>query len=322
VELTLELKSENYESFVTELSVQELKGQNYRDIKASIENIDKIIKSSIGKYLEFTHNINVENAKRLSDSRIDTFIKNIFDKNIIPLNISKHKIEKILIRANEKIPPFNIESNSDKGFKDTLLWLSILDFYKDKKDVEVYLVTNDSVFKRYELAIQNEFFELTKLKIQIVNSAMIPKPKKEISEGLIVEKIRKHSVDINEVNLAIEKFLYSVVYDSYGNESIAWNFSIFQIMDNNDVKSFLEYLRKMLYTKYTLFKVIKIDNIFKAIEIKSKSNIEIDRDICVQLIDIYDKMQIDYDILLESFIELLKEKINNMYEFDPESLPF
>lgn len=322
VDLIQDLKKDDCIAYVTELSVQELKGQNYRDINAGIESLDKIIKSPVGQYLKLENNIDVKLAQELSDKKIDRFIKSAFEDNIIPLNIDNHKIEIILKRANEKIAPFNIESNSDKGFKDTLLWLSILDFYKDKNDFEVIFVTNDSVFKKFEANIQLEFSCLSNSKIQVINNITINKITNEDFNENKEEAIINNKFDIEEIDSIIEEFLYSVNYDVYGNEYFRKNFIIYEFMDNNDIQDFLDYLSNMLLTKYSLFRMIRLFNIFSNIDIKSNFENEIDRNVCTKLIKKYELMKGAENTVLESFIELLKEKFNSMYETSPENLPF
>lgn len=67
---------------------------------------------------------------------------------IVDLNLpSNHRFDSIIKRAFEKRPPFEgTEGNSDKGFKDALLWESILEYKFNNTDVNIILYTNDKLF--------------------------------------------------------------------------------------------------------------------------------------------------------------------------------
>ena len=48
----------------------------------------------------------------------------------------------IIERCNKRLPPFISDKGaSDKGFKDCLLWLSVLDFFKDNGENKVVFIT-------------------------------------------------------------------------------------------------------------------------------------------------------------------------------------
>ena len=68
--------------------------------------------------------------------------------NIVELNFPSDKCYFNLInRAFDKRPPFEgKENNSDKGFKDALLWESILEYKKEHHDTNIILYTNDKMF--------------------------------------------------------------------------------------------------------------------------------------------------------------------------------
>ena len=69
--------------------------------------------------------------------------------NIIVLPIpSDDRFKGIVQRAFDKAPPFGgKEKNSDKGFKDVLLWESILEFTLSHKEAEIIFYTKDNGFK-------------------------------------------------------------------------------------------------------------------------------------------------------------------------------
>ena len=60
----------------------------------------------------------------------------------------------IIKRFFKKKKPFDGNSNTEKGFKDTLIWLSVLDFAKTKKDDQVIFITNNSSDFTDELKVE------------------------------------------------------------------------------------------------------------------------------------------------------------------------
>ena len=63
---------------------------------------------------------------------------NLFGKNIIPFDTSTEVFEIVLQRALYKKPPFrNKENASDKGFKDCLMWISIMQYFKSNGEKEI-----------------------------------------------------------------------------------------------------------------------------------------------------------------------------------------
>ncbi|MGD9676995.1 MAG: PIN domain-containing protein [Vulcanibacillus sp.] len=60
---------------------------------------------------------------------------------------SNDRFASIVKRAFEKRPPFEgTEGTSDKGFKDALLWESILEYKVVNKDINIILYSNDKLF--------------------------------------------------------------------------------------------------------------------------------------------------------------------------------
>lgn len=317
------LKSKNYYVFTTEVSIHEIKGQVSRSIKQSILNIETIINSSVGQYFRNSSNYDANEAIRKSQVKIDKTMEDYFNMNIIPLNTDNHKIKTIFNRANDRNAPFSKKENSsDKGFKDTLLWLSIIDYYKNKSDINVNFVTSDNIFHDYISELKDEFNKETNLNIEIRNLASIYDSKIDNLKDKKLGNLPETSIDLKILDDTINNFLYSEVSDIYGNKDIKRNFIIHKFIENEDISNLLDYLDAMLKTKYSLFRAINLFIIFTYVGIESTIYYEIESQKCRQLIDFYQKTKIEDKIYLESFIELLKEKFNSLFDLDPNDLPF
>ena len=75
--------------------------------------------------------------------------------NIIEIPRNTELFYDILNMSLEKIPPF--VGNSDKGFKDAILFLSIIDYAKTNHFDKFVLFTKDKVFKNHEMDFKKRF---------------------------------------------------------------------------------------------------------------------------------------------------------------------
>ena len=319
------LKGDNGDVYITDVSVQELKGQNAREIKDGIVKIENVKRGPIGQYLDFTHNIDQDKAIKQSNKRIDEYLNSIFGKNIIPAYVNGLKVQNLLNRANDKVAPFNIESKSDKGFKDTILWLSIIEYYKSKTDIEIKLVTNDGVFKKQEKDLHDEFYKETSLEIEVINGSNIPVSKKDNFTESISKDQPVLEIDLDEIENVIEDFRYTSDIDTFGNTYMNRNFKVHKLMDYDDTKNFLENLKILMSTKYALFKRVNLSSVFNTIGVKAFVINEINSSTCNRLVNLYEKVKNGSDVYYDSFIELMMGKMNNFYEVIEESdiyLPF
>ena len=83
----------------------------------------------------------------------------------MPINLNYGSI---INRAINKTPPFEgINKQSDKGFKDAVLWESILSFKKQNKRENVILYSNDKMFNN---SLKDEYMMEFNEHLQIVKS--------------------------------------------------------------------------------------------------------------------------------------------------------
>lgn len=127
---------------------EEAKKQNLDAYKSKLEEIEK--KHNSFKFpfhslicqnddYECFLNIKIREYKKELNTRLTKI-------NILPLpkNSCFHKI---IHRAYEKRPPFEAQGKkSDKGFKDVILWESILLYKHNHPNVNIILYTNDKMF--------------------------------------------------------------------------------------------------------------------------------------------------------------------------------
>ncbi len=156
----------------------------------------------------------VENPKidypQFIKKKIETYkseISNGFNK-VIELPIaSECRFESIVNRAFAKLPPFEgKDKKSDKGFKDALLWESILDFAANDSGSKIIYYSKDNAFGDF---LAKEFSEF-----QSDSSLTICKNESEIKEQLQIwaKEIDEYSyqpIGVYEDNKKIRDWLES-----------------------------------------------------------------------------------------------------------------
>ena len=206
-----ENKAQNVELLLPEIVFKERIQQKLEDIGFSIESANNNIK----KLAEVGHKTKKissrKNYKKLLNNEASEFLK----KNKVILSpVPKIESDVLIERALQKIRPFK---NSDTGFKDTLIFLTIVnDAIKNPDDVYILCTNNtgdfnDNVKKQFnertgrELIIVNEIIELQQKLDELI--PLMQKLKELYSQ--IEEDIKKRTGTLTvEVNKSIIKPLH------------------------------------------------------------------------------------------------------------------
>lgn len=155
---TLELNEleNNVELFFPEIVLLELIEHNKKHLNARINELENL-KTIFKNFSE----IKMDNMKididEYGDSLKEKYIKEL---NIIPTPKNKEKLfNEIFSMALHKDPPFLNESknDSDKGFKDVIIFLSIVEFSENSDFNNYVLVSNDNGFNKNMLELKTKF---------------------------------------------------------------------------------------------------------------------------------------------------------------------
>ena len=112
--------------------------------------------------------IDIDEIKNMDLDKYCTYLKNSYkDKlNIIRIPDNKEKLfNTIFKRALDKTPPFS--KKSDPGFKDTILFLSILEFSKTKNFDKYILITNDERMIEKKEDLKKEFLKYNNSEVSL-----------------------------------------------------------------------------------------------------------------------------------------------------------
>ena len=188
-----------YVVFISDVSIKEILSQKYLELKKYYEKANDLQKK-----------IDIEIRKSFVEqyeqeaNKINEFYLRQFGGRIIPSNTNEKTLQTVLDRLYIKAPPFiDEEKASDKGFKDTLIWLSILDYFKgniaqSKQINSIVFLTNDNIFHKYSAVLQKEFLSTTGFIIEIIRNNDY---KQFLDDEKILTESAKESVEVNNNKL-------------------------------------------------------------------------------------------------------------------------
>lgn len=303
----------DYECYISDVSVKEVSYINAIEKLDIIENIQS--KISYYEKLGIVFNKNNEKMKNQIISMTSSYLENIFKKKIVPYN--SHDLDILMSRAFNKIPPFG---KSDKGFKDSVIILDLINFIKLNDVKQLYLVTNDSDFINNN-KIEEEIKTETKCNFKIIDGKNIDKlynyfnignSKKieELSESLgkdIDIDIRQFRDDLK--NICFDMFHYSE-YIPYQGEYTYNNFKVHEGFSKKQILDFLKKLDENINNNI-FNSTLTISNFFDD-QTRFYDEIDINIEIFEKLNNIYLKIQ-DNNKYVDSLVNLLQYKFNEMY---------
>ncbi len=134
------LKKTDSHFILPKIILQEIQGIYKRTIEENVQNFDKSRKSLntiLNKQLIGETSLNI-------DKEVEDYIKFIYQKlelkerNIVPYK--NEYLPEIIERAIQRKKPFKDE---DKGFRDAIIWLSIIDYCKKCHEKQVIFISNN-----------------------------------------------------------------------------------------------------------------------------------------------------------------------------------
>ena len=155
--------SDNVKILLPTIVLSELKKQQIDKYQEKLELIQNVARDFMG-IPDFALNVPNIKYEELISAEIESFSKNKFVK-IIDMPLDTEVFGQIIDRAIQKRAPFcGAQNNSDKGFKDVLVWESIVAFAKENPGRYLYLSKNQKDFPEN---LSTEFFNRTMSVIDI-----------------------------------------------------------------------------------------------------------------------------------------------------------
>jgi len=220
------INNEDYDFFISELVIEEVENKRSQELKNKVNDLEKSIKN-INKLSKIVIDYEVQEFKNEDYDFLDLLEEKINNISIISYeNISQ---KEVVQRALKHKKPF---LQGEKGYRDTLIWLSFLEYIKlNKIEEDVVFIT----------ANKSDFFEPKSTNLEFYKELLNDIEEREIkcsinpflSLSSFVESTidkQKHAIDYN--NSDIEWYLE--------NESI----SILNVLSDSLI---IEYLENVSY---------------------------------------------------------------------------
>ena len=239
--------SEQYSVYVTQVSVDERIAQQCRELKKRYDEIEQLKEKAVD-LVEISVKKTYTDMASLYKKSIQRKYEKAFQDRLIPFIKGEAILEAVIERANQKKPPFITEAKSDKGFKDALIWESMLSYFAENGEQEVLFVTDDNGFIKNEKEICAEFSELTGKSLSIHPNTYY----RELLKPTTPEEQAppKRIPNVNQLREQIESVLFDIRYvevDNYwGDTRYERTFTTSREMDADYVQMVFDNLKKTI----------------------------------------------------------------------------
>ena len=322
---------EKFTVYITQVSVDERIAQECRDVKKDFDEAERC-KTKFLRFATIEFKKTFEEECEFYQTGMQAKYKEYFGDKIIPLDKNGDTLSTVIDRANKRIPPFSSAKDaSDKGFKDCLLWISVLEYFKGNGESEVVFVTDDGGFKNNVEFLCEEFNKIT-------GKTIVIKPNSYYNELLEAEKsepVPKKSKPLPDFSLLrdrVHKTIYDlcfvVSYDYWNNETEEPIFLISREVDAFDVDIFFLGLEKIV-NDHILENTVLTEDVFATLDGFSPVMHTISIDVLEQVLRLYEDVKEQYSEYMNQFYTAVVNMFNRNYAepkdevvIDDDDLPF
>ncbi len=306
---------EKFTVYITQVSIDERIAQECRDVQKDFDEAERC-KTKFLRIATIEFKKTFEEECEFYQTGMQAKYEEYFGDNIIPLKKDGGVLSAVIDRANKRIPPFSSAKDaSDKGFKDCLLWISLLGYFKNNGEEEVVFVTDDGGFKNNADFLCEEFSKVT-------GKTIVIKPNSYYNELLEAEKsepiIKKPASlpDMGQLRDRVEKTIYDlcfvVTYDVWDNETEESIFLISQKVDLFVVDLFFGGLEKIV-RDHILEKAVLTEDVFTILDGLSPVMHTVSIDRLESALRLYEEIQEQYPEYLNQFYIAVVNMFNRNY---------
>lgn len=204
----LKLRKSKLHLVVPDMVLREYTNFIFRTSKADKQKLINFLKDF--KDVFNIRNLSEENIYRVLYDKLLKYYTELFDfNNILKLDY-KSLVQEVVERDKDKLPPFKL-GNSDKGFKDTFIWLGIKEYIL-KNDFDKYiLIADDGDFVNNKNALSKELGSkgknFTILKFLNIDELLIPAQKIDSDKNMFVDE----NVIVNSKDISKEKTVFDTI---------------------------------------------------------------------------------------------------------------
>lgn len=317
-------RNKGYKVFVPQIVIDERIYQICRKEYKQYDKIDQFYSEHKKYFKQFECRFTYEEREKYIKLKMQDNYSKLFNNLIIPYNTTETLFKTTLERAYKKIPPF-VESESDRGFKDTLIWLSIIEYFKTVDIDSIVLLTDDKGFGNNYAYLKQEFMNNTGKSIEIEKSSFYTDMIKEEQK----ENIIQHNHEISEEELdVLREEIYNCVYNickgigvyEYAFNQEEYEYNIFTINTHyteQNIKNMFSNLEKNINI-HILQQNINITCILDDTEYVINSN-DIPLKKGKNLLNLYKKIEQKYPFFINQFYTAVTNLINNLCYREPDN---
>ncbi|OUO17170.1 PIN domain-containing protein [Flavonifractor sp. An4] len=321
------LNEKGFSVYITQVAVDERIAQECNKQKEKYDELEKA-RHKFFDIASIEIKTKYEEIQRYYKEGMKKKYEGLFGKNIIPLTVDEDTFSRVLERAYAKTPPF-IRGSSDKGFKDSLMWLSLIDYFTKSGEPKVVFVTDDNGFRDNIDILQKEFSSATGKTIEIKSNSYyneLVDPKPEPKQAVEV----KYEVDLTDLRNEIQETIHDLCWveteDYWGNTEWYKTFTSCKAFDTVYVTQIFEQLENkiqshILETSISASVILDIDNRIR------DGNAAIPMTALERARNLYIKMKRQYINYMQPFYSATIRILNQNCEYpidlsDDEELPF
>ena len=317
----IENLNEEYSVYVTQVSIDERIAQYCRDSASKYAEVEKI-RQDTKRFAEIKFKKSLEQEYEYWQTGVQSSYERYFGKHIIPFNKNENTLTEVINRANRKLPPFSdAKDASDKGFKDCLLWLSLLEYFKTNGEDEVLFVTNDNGFRNNIDKLVDEFLAVTNKKLQIKDNSYYNELLKKPEPPLLTEDnetLPDFSKLRNRVNEVVENLRCYVSENYFGDEEWNETFIIQKEADSQYMEAVFGQLKGII--KEHVFEESIFASTILDLDGRIINQAEIPMENVENALHLYEDIQKKHPDYLNQFYGAAAKIINRSYEAPPFSL--
>ena len=326
--------SDRFTVYVTQVSVEERIAQQCRDLKMRYDEVERLKRNS-GDIARITMIRTYSDYERILRSAIQKRYEGTFQDNLIPFHKDGEVLGAVLERAYQKRPPFLIDANaSDKGFKDALIWESLLSYFKDNGEQEALFITDDGGFTKNSEALCEEFNAVTHKTITIHPNAYY----RELLKPELVEEHKplRQLPDVGQFRERIRSIISDICWvetrSDWGYMDYEKTFTTNDVVDTTFTKTVFEGLEDVIVTH--LFDTeLPASIVFRRDDRISDTAYKIPMSALESAVKLYRDIQEQFPQYIEQFFSTTASIINQNYqepvvtqesfeEVDDDELPF
>ncbi|MBD5554672.1 MAG: DUF4935 domain-containing protein [Roseburia sp.] len=217
---------------IPKIVIDELKQQRehfYEDYK-KIQDLSK----RQGELCNIEWNIGIDKYEGYIDQKIEKYL---IQKNVKIIDVcSDNSFKRILDKAIKKKPPFEgIEKKSDKGFKDAVIWHSLIEYSVQYGGIYIFY-TNDNIFLNNKEYLSKDFEETEYRKVKFFQTIDEIRTYilKELDLNFILDEYFERLQEIKLLK-CLDKFLNEI--ESFPDLFIVDEKTYFLRMVNYDLKN-------------------------------------------------------------------------------------